>query len=80
MTMAEVTTDVVIVGGGLTGLTLAHLLTKLSIDFVLVEGRERLGGRVHTVTVEGGARVEMGATWRFCVLEKHRPHPRLRLL
>jgi len=58
-------TDVVILGGGLTSLTLANILTKLHISFVILEARDRLGGRIHTVTAEDGARVEMGATWYF---------------
>jgi 2-polyprenyl-6-methoxyphenol hydroxylase-like FAD-dependent oxidoreductase len=34
---------VIIVGGGLGGLTLANCLQHANIDFVLLEGREKLG-------------------------------------
>ena len=35
--------DVMIVGAGLTGLTLARNLTEQGIDFLLLEGRDRIG-------------------------------------
>ncbi len=56
-------TDVLIIGGGLTGLTLQYLLRKLPLKVMLVEGRERLGGRILTHREPGGAPIEMGATW-----------------
>jgi monoamine oxidase len=31
----------------------------------VLEGRERVGGRIHSVETQGGAVVEMGATWFF---------------
>lgn len=58
-------TDVIILGAGLTSLTLANILTKLHISFIILEARDRLGGRIHTITAEDGTRVEMGATWYF---------------
>jgi len=57
--------DVVIVGAGLTGLTLANLLKEKGVSFVVLEARDRLGGRIHSVKVEDGPVVEMGATWYF---------------
>ena len=41
---------IVIIGGGLSGLTLAYLLTKRNIDFIILEASSRLGGRIQTVT------------------------------
>jgi len=58
-------TDVIIVGAGLTGLTLARNLTEQGIDFLLLEGRDRIGGRIHSIETQDGAVVEMGATWFF---------------
>jgi len=58
-------TDVIIVGAGLTGLTLAKDLTDKGVDFILLEARERIGGRIHSIKTEDGAVVEMGATWFF---------------
>lgn len=40
--------DVVIVGGGMSGLTAAYELQKHGIKSTLYEGRDRLGGRTHT--------------------------------
>lgn len=40
--------DVVIVGGGMSGLTAAYALQKQGIKSALFEGRERLGGRTCT--------------------------------
>lgn len=56
-------TDVVIIGGGLTGLTLQYLLRELPLKVVLLEGRKRLGGRILTHRATGNAPIEMGATW-----------------
>lgn len=38
--------DVLIVGGGLSGLHTAYELNKRKVKFVLIEARERLGGRI----------------------------------
>lgn len=39
-------TDILIIGGGISGLHTAYQLQKRGVDFILVEARERLGGRV----------------------------------
>jgi len=57
--------DVIVVGAGLTGLTVARNLTLQGKDFLVLEARDRIGGRIHTVQTESGAKVEMGATWFF---------------
>src|SRR6059058_260364 len=41
-------TDVVIIGAGAAGLAAARLLTEHGIDVVVVEARERIGGRIFT--------------------------------
>lgn len=53
---------IAIIGGGLTGLTAAYLLKKQGISATVIEARDRLGGRIHTKYLDGGA-IEMGATW-----------------
>ncbi len=41
-------TEVLIVGGGLAGLSLADKLSREGVDFLLVEAQNRLGGRILT--------------------------------
>jgi len=57
--------DVIIIGAGLTGLTLATSLAKEGKSFLVLEARNRIGGRIHTLQQSDGALVEMGATWFF---------------
>lgn len=45
--------DIIIVGGGMAGLTAAHYLHKAGKDFLLLEGSDRVGGRVKTDQVDG---------------------------
>ncbi|MEM6783194.1 MAG: NAD(P)/FAD-dependent oxidoreductase [Bacteroidota bacterium] len=47
------TSEVVIVGGGLAGLTAARTLAEHRIEFVLLEASDGLGGRVRTDAVDG---------------------------
>ncbi|WP_423998489.1 flavin monoamine oxidase family protein [Maribacter sp. IgM3_T14_3] len=55
-------TSVVIIGAGLTGLLTAFRLQELGFDVAVLEARNRIGGRIHTLE-SGKAKVEMGATW-----------------
>jgi len=41
-------TEVLVLGGGIAGLYLAHQLWKAGKDFILLEGSNRLGGRLFT--------------------------------
>ena len=65
--MDENIVDVIIVGAGLTGLCVARQLSKhdKKPSFIILEARDRVGGRIHTVQTKDGAIVEMGATWFF---------------
>lgn len=57
--MTQNTAKYIIVGAGLSGLTSAYILDKLGeTDYLLLESRERIGGRIYTS--EG---VDLGATW-----------------
>lgn len=64
---SDPTCDVLIIGAGLTGLSLAHQLRSQQpgLDVLVLEARDRIGGRIHTATTSDGAAVEMGATWFF---------------
>jgi len=55
-------TDVLVVGGGLSGLSLAHHLAQTGTDFLLVEAQDRLGGRILTQET-GGAAFDLGPAW-----------------
>jgi monoamine oxidase len=46
--MCTQTADTLIIGGGLSGLYAAHLLTQRQQPFVLLEARDRMGGRILT--------------------------------
>lgn len=61
--MKKIKTDLLIIGAGLTGLTLNYLLKKESISIAVVEARKRFGGRILTEIEEGFAPIELGATW-----------------
>lgn len=53
---------VVVVGAGIAGITAANALSTAGVECVLLEARDRVGGRIHTVEV-GGAAVDIGAAW-----------------
>lgn len=64
--------DVVVIGAGVAGVTAARELRRAGFSACVVEGRERLGGRVHSIRdfcerpVEAGAEFVHGsgaATW-----------------
>lgn len=53
---------VVIVGAGVAGLACAERLSKASVDFIVLEAADRVGGRVLTNrSVAGGRPLEIGA-------------------
>jgi monoamine oxidase len=52
--------DVVIVGGGLSGLCAAYYLKQAGVSFALLEMAPRLGGRIRTAAYPGGLRAETG--------------------
>ena len=53
---------VIVVGGGVSGLAAAQALHRSGVSVVVLEGRDRIGGRTHTVEVEG-VPVDLGASW-----------------
>jgi len=53
---------VVIVGAGFAGLAVANALSSTGVPSVVLDGRNRLGGRAWTTDV-GGAPVDLGCSW-----------------
>jgi monoamine oxidase len=55
--------DVVVVGAGLAGLAAARALTGAGASVVVVEARDRVGGRLHNQEIGDGKVVEVGGQW-----------------
>ncbi len=60
--MEHVTRDVVIIGAGATGLTAATQLKAAGKSVLVLEARDRVGGRLHTDAIEGQM-FEVGGQW-----------------
>lgn len=60
----DVDVDVVVVGAGFAGLAAARALTKRKKSVVVLEARDRVGGRVYSQTLEEeGTWVDLGGQW-----------------
>jgi monoamine oxidase len=55
--------DVIVVGAGYSGLSAARLLKDAGKNVLVLESRDRVGGRVHTRHLENGQYVDLGAQW-----------------
>ena len=54
--------DVVVIGAGVAGLSAATRLVEAGNDVVVLEARERVGGRLWTEVI-GGTLLELGGQW-----------------
>ena len=59
----SLTTDVVVVGAGLAGLTAARALAAAGRRVVVLEARDRVGGRTLSHPLPGGHVADLGGTW-----------------
>ncbi|NWB96814.1 FAD-dependent oxidoreductase [Pseudomonas gingeri] len=55
---------VAIIGGGLSGLYTAYRLSRRNIDYMVIEARDRLGGRIFS-TPGPGPRHDLGPAWMW---------------
>jgi protoporphyrinogen oxidase len=53
MVLMSFDADVIIIGAGLAGLSCARILQKHRINYLLLDGAEKVGGRIRTNVVEG---------------------------
>ena len=60
--LRDSTGPILIVGAGFAGLAAARTLTDAGREVIVVEGRDRTGGRAHTVTLDG-IPADLGASW-----------------
>lgn len=51
-----------IIGAGISGLSAAHILDSAGREVQVIEGRDRIGGRLHTDTSRGFT-ADLGASW-----------------
>ncbi|KAL0682579.1 hypothetical protein Bca4012_049426 [Brassica carinata] len=53
---------VIVIGSGISGLAAARSLSEASFNVIVLESRDRIGGRIHT-DYSFGCPVDMGASW-----------------
>ncbi|HSH04562.1 MAG TPA: FAD-dependent oxidoreductase [Anaerolineae bacterium] len=55
--------SVIVVGGGMAGLSAARRLHDAGYAVTVLEGRDRLGGRIHTSRMWSDVPLDLGASW-----------------
>jgi monoamine oxidase len=57
------TVDVAIIGAGAAGLGAAHALKRSGLTTIVLEARDRVGGRGHTIMAAPGITFDLGCGW-----------------
>ena len=57
------TVDVAIIGAGAAGLGAAHALQRSGLTTIVLEARDRVGGRGHTIMAAPGITFDLGCGW-----------------
>lgn len=62
--------DVIVIGAGISGLGAAEVLRKAGVNYLVLEGQNRIGGRINTIemmnlrdNVENKINIDAGAQW-----------------
>jgi monoamine oxidase len=61
--MAKNEFEVVVIGGGAAGVAAARRLHEAGVDALILEARERLGGRAWTIMDSSGRPLDLGCGW-----------------
>lgn len=64
-------TDVVVVGAGYSGLVAAKTIADKGYHVVIMEARDRVGGRAYSVKLAPGVTADLGAGWIISPTHKH---------
>lgn len=71
--------SVIVIGAGISGIAAARALQNASFKVVVLESRDRLGGRIHT-DYTFGCPIDMGASWLHGVCNENSLAPLIRSL
>ena len=55
--------DVIIIGAGASGIAAANYLQQNGKKVIILEARNRIGGRIHDENVKGFGKIPLGAAW-----------------
>ena len=55
--------DVIVIGAGLSGLHAAKILSQQGKNVLILEAKERIGGRVWTIPINGNEHLDVGGQW-----------------